>query len=199
VNYEISHDVLAPAILGLRIQYIQTQEQAMTELRAKEQQRRAEEQTRAGEQARVARRLRRLVQTPMSVPLLTVFFAMGAGCQARRAQRESKAEEQARLAEEAREAEVQQRMKAEQALHAGQSVLAAAQLAKASTPDQPAAAGVTDLLGKAQTEYTAAQHVKEPTPAKRVPPIETTGPQRSSTFRFRIRINRQAHSKYNRY
>jgi hypothetical protein len=73
VNYESSHDVLAPAILGLRTQYIQTQEQAMTELRAKEQQRRAEEQARADEHPRVARRLRRLVQTLMIVSLLTVL------------------------------------------------------------------------------------------------------------------------------
>jgi hypothetical protein len=176
VDYEIFHDVLAPAILSWRAQYIQTQEQAETEIRAKEQQRQAEEQARAQEQARAAGRLRRLVRTLMIVSLLTVLLAVGAGLLAILAHRESqKAVQQASLAEEAREGEARQRIKAEQALNAAQSALAAAQLARESTPDQPTPAGVTDLLDKAQTDYAAAQRVREAPPTKQASPSAAAG------------------------
>jgi hypothetical protein len=195
-NYEIFHDVLAPAILGWRAQYIQTQQQAEAEIWAKEQQQRAEEQARAEEQGRVARRLRLLLWTLSIVSMLAVVFAVTAVQQARRAQQQArdaeafravaedalaaaKKAEQVRLAEIARQTEALQGMNADQLRAVNEAALAAANLA---------AKAATELLVKAQTEFAAAQRVRgtaapsaaPPTktapPAQEAPPLVATGP-----------------------
>jgi hypothetical protein len=145
VDYEIFHDVLAPAILSWRTQYIQAQERSEAQRRAEEQQRLAEEQARAEEQSRVAGRLRRLARTLLVVSLLAVGVAVFAVWQARRA-------------ETARQDEERQRTVAQEALAAAEAALAAA-------PEQSTATGVAaELLGKAQTEYAAAQRPKQAAP-----------------------------------
>jgi WD40 repeat protein len=72
-RYEIFHDVLAPAILTWRTNYVQAQERAEAERRAEEQQQRADEQ------AAIARRFRRLAIALAIVILLalgTAIFAV---------------------------------------------------------------------------------------------------------------------------
>lgn len=91
-RFEIFHDVLAPAILAWRANFVQAQERAEAERRAEEQQRKAEEQARIGEQAKSAGRLRRLVAALALVSLLAFGFAVYAFDQ------RAKADQQAAIA-----------------------------------------------------------------------------------------------------
>jgi len=163
-DYEIFHDVLAPAILSWQTQYIQKQAHVEAKRRAEEQQRRAVEQARAEEQTRAAGRLRRLAWALAILFLVAVAGAGVAVWQARNANIARQAAEDARrAAEDARRAE---RASAETALEA-------ASLAAKRVPEQQSEIEAAALLDRAQSGYAAAQR-----PASTAPIVAAGSPAR---------------------